>query len=121
MKQPVFVTADEAVKAVKSGDHIHLSSVASVPHVLIQALCRRAEFSVMDTVLMGHGPLWENMKDAEGNIKGAGVSFTKTVSGVKAAGVPDVLENIKENLTNQKALIDFNSASDFTLRSKSEF
>ena len=61
------------------------------------------------------------MKDAKGNIKGAGVSFTKTVSGVKAAGVPDVLENIKENLTNQKALIDFNSASDFTQRSKSEF
>ena len=60
-------------------------------------------------------------KDAEGNIKGAGVSFTKTVSGVKAAGVPDVLENIKENLTNQKALIDFTSASNFTQRSKSEF
>ena len=60
------------------------------------------------------------MKDAKGNIKGAGVSFTKTVSGVKAAGVPDVLENIKENLTNQKALIDFNSASNFTQRSKSE-
>ena len=60
------------------------------------------------------------MKDAKGNIKGAGVSFTKTVSGVKAAGVPDVLENIKENLTNQKALIDFTSASNFTQRSKSE-
>ena len=60
------------------------------------------------------------MKDAKGNIKGAGVSFTKTVSGVKAAGVPDVLENIKENLTNQKALIDFTSASKFTQRSKSE-
>ena len=58
------------------------------------------------------------MKDAEGNIKGAGVSFTKTVSGVKAAGVPDVLENIKENLTNQKALIDFTSASNFTQRSR---
>ncbi|MBR5384700.1 MAG: 4-hydroxybutyrate CoA-transferase, partial [Bacteroidales bacterium] len=38
-----FVSADEAVKAVKSGDHIHLSSVASVPHILIQALCRRAD------------------------------------------------------------------------------
>lgn len=38
-----FVSADEAVKAVKSHDHIHLSSVASVPHVLIQALVRRAD------------------------------------------------------------------------------
>jgi len=38
-----YVSADEAVKLVKSGDHIHLSSIASVPHVLIQALCRRAD------------------------------------------------------------------------------
>lgn len=61
------------------------------------------------------------MKDAEGNMKGAGVSFTKTVSGVKAAGVPDVLEKINKQLTNEKALIDFTSASNFTQRSKSEF
>lgn len=38
-----FVTADEAVKAIQSGDHIHLSSVACVPHVLIDALVRRAK------------------------------------------------------------------------------
>ncbi len=43
MKQIHFVSADEAVKAVKSHDHIHLSSVASVPHVLIEALVRRAD------------------------------------------------------------------------------
>lgn len=61
------------------------------------------------------------MKDAEGNIKGAGVSFTKTVSGVKAASVLGVLENINKQLTNEKALIDFTSASNFTQRSKSEF
>ena len=61
------------------------------------------------------------MKDAEGNIKGAGAGFSKTLSGVKAADVPGVLEDIKEKLPNVKALIDFNSASDFTLRSKSEF
>lgn len=60
------------------------------------------------------------MKDAKGNMKGAGVSFTKTVSGVKAAGVPGVLEKINKQLTNEKALIDFTSASNFTQRSKSE-
>lgn len=43
MAQIKFISADEAVKAVKSYDHIHLSSVASVPHILIQALCRRAD------------------------------------------------------------------------------
>ena len=60
------------------------------------------------------------MKDEKGNIKGAGVVFSKK-SRVEAAGVSLVLENIKRQLTNQKALIDFNSASDFTPRSKSEF
>lgn len=38
-----FVTADEAVKVVKSSDHIHFSSVASAPRILIEALCRRAD------------------------------------------------------------------------------
>ena len=61
------------------------------------------------------------MKDAEGNIKGAVAGFSKTLSSVPAARVPGVLEDIKEKLPNVKALIDFNSASDFTPRSKSEF
>ena len=30
-----FISADEAVKVVKSGDHIHFSSVAAAPRVLI--------------------------------------------------------------------------------------
>ena len=38
-----FVTADEAVSHISSHGHIHLSSVASVPHCLIKALCRRAD------------------------------------------------------------------------------
>lgn len=59
------------------------------------------------------------MKDAEGNIKGAGVVFSKK-SRVEAAGVPLVLENIKKKLMNEKALVDFTSASDFTQRSMSE-
>ena len=42
MKTLTYISADEAVKGVRSGDHIHLSSIASVPHVLIDALCRRA-------------------------------------------------------------------------------
>ena len=42
MKHLSYTSADEAVRGVRSGDHIHLSSIASVPHVLIDALCRRA-------------------------------------------------------------------------------
>lgn len=37
-----IVSADEAVRVVKSGDHVHLSSVASAPQCLIKALARGA-------------------------------------------------------------------------------
>ena len=60
------------------------------------------------------------MKDEKGNMKGAGVVFSKK-SRVEAAGVLLVLENIKKKLMNEKALVDFTSSSDFTQRSKSEF
>ena len=43
MKTLPVVSAEEAVRVVRSGNHIHLGSVASVPHVLVQALCRRAD------------------------------------------------------------------------------
>lgn len=49
-----FVSADEAVKAVKSGDHVHLSSVASAPKVLIEALCRRGEAGELKNVRIHH-------------------------------------------------------------------
>lgn len=37
------VSAQEAVSHIPSGAHVHLSSVASVPQILIQALCERAD------------------------------------------------------------------------------
>ena len=43
MKTPKYVSADEAVSHIPSHCHVHLSSVASVPHCLIRALCRRAD------------------------------------------------------------------------------
>ena len=49
-----YVTADEAVRAVLSGDHIHLSSIASVPHVLIEALCRRADAGEVEDLHFHH-------------------------------------------------------------------
>ena len=54
MKEIHFVSADEAVRVVKSGDHIHLSSVASVPHALIQALCRRADAGEVEDLHFHH-------------------------------------------------------------------
>lgn len=42
MNKETYISAHEAVKAVRSGDHNHLSSIASVPHILIEALERAA-------------------------------------------------------------------------------
>ena len=53
-KEIRFVSADEAVTAVKSGDHVHLSSVASAPGILIQALCRRGEAGELKDVRIHH-------------------------------------------------------------------
>ena len=52
--KPKFITADEAVKVVESGDHIHLSSVASAPKVLIEALCRRGDAGELKNVTIYH-------------------------------------------------------------------
>lgn len=38
-----YVSADEAVRSVKSHDHIHISSAAQVPYCLIEALQRRSD------------------------------------------------------------------------------
>ena len=38
-----YVSAEEAVALIKSGSHIHLGSVASVPHILVSALEERAK------------------------------------------------------------------------------
>ncbi len=54
MKEIRYTTPDEAVKAVKSHDHIHLSSVASVPHCLIEALVRRADRGEIRDVRFHH-------------------------------------------------------------------
>ncbi|MDR2448943.1 MAG: 4-hydroxybutyrate CoA-transferase [Prevotellaceae bacterium] len=43
MEHIKFVSPEEAVKVVKSGDHVHFSSVASAPKTLIKALCDRGE------------------------------------------------------------------------------
>jgi len=48
------ITSDEAVRVVKSGDHIHLSSVASSPHCLVDALCRRGRAGELRGVFIHH-------------------------------------------------------------------
>ncbi len=49
-----FITPEEAVKVIKSGDHVHLSSVASAPQCLINAMCRRGEAGELKDVHIHH-------------------------------------------------------------------
>ena len=48
------VSAAEAVKVIKSGDHIHLSSVASAPECLIEAMCERGRNKEFKNVYIHH-------------------------------------------------------------------
>ena len=49
-----FVTAAEAVKAIKTGDSIHLSSVASAPQCLINAMCDRGRNGEIRDITIRH-------------------------------------------------------------------
>lgn len=49
-----FITPDEAVQAVKSGDHIHISSAAQLPYCLLEALERRADAGEITDIHFHH-------------------------------------------------------------------
>ena len=53
-KQIKYVSAAEAVRVIKSGDHVHLSSVASAPRCLIQAMCDRGRNHELKDVHIHH-------------------------------------------------------------------
>lgn len=54
MTQIHYISAEEAVQTVKSGDHVHFSSVASAPQILIKALCARGERGELKNVHIHH-------------------------------------------------------------------
>ncbi len=55
MKKPYRpVSAEEAVRVIKSGDHVHISSVSNVPQCLIQALCERGRRGELQNVYIHH-------------------------------------------------------------------
>lgn len=49
-----FVSPQEAVKCIKSGDHVHLSSVASAPRILIDAMVERGRNKELKGVHVHH-------------------------------------------------------------------
>lgn len=55
MNHPIkFTTPEEAVKVIKSGDHVHLSSVASVPQILVRAMTERGHAGELKDVKVHH-------------------------------------------------------------------
>ena len=54
MSIPKIVSAEEAVKVVKSDDRIHIHSVACAPQKLIQALCERGRRKEFKNVRLQH-------------------------------------------------------------------
>ena len=53
-KQYQPVSAEDAVKVIKSGDHVHISSVSSVPQCLVKALCDRGRAGELKNVYIHH-------------------------------------------------------------------
>jgi acyl-CoA hydrolase len=54
IRKPKTVSPGEAVRVIKSGDHIHLSSVASSPQCLINAMCKRGRAGELRNVHIHH-------------------------------------------------------------------
>ena len=48
------VSFQEAVKAIKSGDRVHLHSVACTPHKLVDAMCERGRAKEISNVTLQH-------------------------------------------------------------------
>ncbi len=48
------VSAEEAVKLIRSGDHIHISSVSAAPQCLIKAMCERGRQGELHNVYVHH-------------------------------------------------------------------
>lgn len=49
-----YVPPEQAVSVIKSGDHVHLSSVASAPGILIDAMCNHAKEKKLQKVYIHH-------------------------------------------------------------------
>ncbi|MDR1005526.1 MAG: 4-hydroxybutyrate CoA-transferase [Bacteroidales bacterium] len=67
------VTPQEAVKVIKSGDHVHLSSVSAAPQCLINAMCERGRKGEINNVYVHHlhteGPAPYASQEFEGIFK----------------------------------------------------
>ena len=73
MKEIKYVTPEEAVSVIKSGDRVHLSSVAVTPHVLIKPMVERGRRGEIHDIKIQHlhieGPVEFGDTEFEGIFK----------------------------------------------------
>lgn len=81
MKQIKYVSAEEAVKVIKSGDRVHLSSVAVTPHALIKPMVERGRNKEFFDVKVQHIHIEGEVEFANPEFEGVFVSEQFFVGG----------------------------------------
>jgi len=81
MKQIKYVTPEEAVKVIKSGDRVHLSSVAVTPHTLIKPMVERGRNGELYDVKIQHIHVEGKLDYADPEFEGIFVSEQFFVGG----------------------------------------
>ena len=81
MKQIKYVTPEEAVKVIKSGDRVHLSSVAVTPHTLIKPMVERGRNGEIYDVKIQHIHVEGKLDYADPEFEGIFVSEQFFVGG----------------------------------------
>jgi 4-hydroxybutyrate CoA-transferase len=109
---PRYVTADEAVRLVKSGDRVYLHEVAMTPHELLDALVRRAGNLRNVEVLALHteGPAPHVAPGMEGHLRHnalfVGHNVREAVNEGRADYTPVFLSRIPQLLRDGTLAID---------------
>lgn len=95
MKTIKFVSPAEAVKVIKSYDHVHLSSVASAPQCLINAMCDRGRAGELHKVYIHHlhteGPAPYTAPEFEGIFQHDAFFVASNVRGAVQSGMSDYI------------------------------
>ncbi len=81
MKQIKFISPEEAVKVIKSGDRVHLSSVAVTPHTLIKPMVERGRNGELYDVKLQHIHIEGKVDFADPEFEGIFVSEQFFVGG----------------------------------------
>jgi len=76
-----YISAKEAVKVIKSGDRVHLSSVAVTPHSLIQPMVERGRNGELFDVKIQHIHIEDKIEFADPEFEGVFVSEQFFVGG----------------------------------------